>query len=227
MTQELAMPPTVAPLGDRALTITIGDRVDPEIARRVRDLAGRIRGARLEGVQEVVIGYAALSVWYDALHVDHATMALALQPLLLDDARSPGAGESLAPPRDHLIPVTYDGPDLPDVAARTGLTVADVVARHSGRWYDVYLLGFVPGWAYLGELDPALVVPRRDEPRLRVSPGSVAIAGAQTGVYPIATPGGWHLIGRTTAVLFDPVAEPPATLAPGDRVRFVPLEAAE
>jgi KipI family sensor histidine kinase inhibitor len=123
--------------------------------------------------------------------------------------------------REHVIPVQYDGPDLEDVARRTGLAVADVIARHSAPTYTVYFLGFVPGWAYLGELDPALVVPRRTEPRARVPAGSVAIAGAQTGVYPYAIPGGWHLIGRTSVGLFDPMRDPPAVFAAGDRVRFV------
>jgi KipI family sensor histidine kinase inhibitor len=226
MTSTAVAASSIVPLGDSALTITVGDRVDPETMRRVRALAAGIRAAALAPVQEIVIGYAALSVWYDALHTDHAAMVAALQPILSGDAVPSAAGMTVAPSREHLIPVTYDGLDLADVAQRTGLTVSDVVARHSERWYEVYLLGFVPGFAYLGELDPALVLPRRAEPRPRVSAGSVAIAGAQTAVYPLATPGGWHLIGRTTAVLFDPGVEPPATLAPGDRVRFVPAETA-
>lgn len=217
---------SVVPLGDSALTISVGDRVDPETASRVRALAASIRAAALAPVQEVVVGYAALSVWYDALRTDHAAMVAALEPILSGEAAPPAAGMTAAPRREHLIPVTYDGPDLADVAQRIGLTVSDVVARHSGRWYEVYLLGFVPGFAYLGELDPALVLTRRATPRPRVSAGSVAIAGAQTAVYPLMTPGGWHLIGRTSVVLFDPAAEPPATLAPGDRVRFVPAETA-
>ncbi|HEX9167224.1 MAG TPA: 5-oxoprolinase subunit PxpB, partial [Gemmatimonadales bacterium] len=124
------------------------------------------------------------------------------------------------PGREWVIPVRYDGPDLEWVAARTGLNPDEVVRRHSARLYTVYLLGFVPGFAYLGELDPTLVLPRRSTPRQRVPAGSVAIAGAQTAVYPLATPGGWHLIGQTTLRLFDPEREPPALLAAGDTVRF-------
>jgi KipI family sensor histidine kinase inhibitor len=212
--------PSIVPLGDSALTIRVGDRVDSAIAARARALADRIRAARLESVSEVVTGYAAVSVWYDALHVDYQTIADAMEPIVADNAQSSPAGP---PAREHLLPVRYDGPDLQDVAQRTGLSVQDVIARHSDRWYDVYLIGFVPGWAYLGELDPRLVLPRRAVPRTRVPAGSVAIAGAQTGVYPLTTPGGWHLIGRTSAVLFDVAAEPPALLAAGDRVRFVPV----
>jgi KipI family sensor histidine kinase inhibitor len=171
-------------------------------------------------VREVVVGYAALTVWYDALRTDYAVIAAALEPIL---DQTPAAARAADTPREHRIPVRYDGPDLAEVADRTGLTVSEVIDRHSNRWYEVYLIGFVPGWAYLGDLDPALVLPRRSVPRTRVPAGSVGIAGAQTGVYPLATPGGWHLLGRTSIVLFDPNAEPPALLAPGDRVRFVPV----
>jgi KipI family sensor histidine kinase inhibitor len=110
--------------------------------------------------------------------------------------------------------------DLDAVAASAGLSVSEVIERHTGRAYGVDLLGFVPGWAYLSELDPSLQIPRRAQPRPRVPAGSVAIAAAQTGVYPLDTPGGWHIIGRTETVLFDPAREPPALLRPGDTVRF-------
>jgi KipI family sensor histidine kinase inhibitor len=122
------------------------------------------------------------------------------------------------------IPVRYggdDGPDLEGVAGRLGLASDAVVALHAGTTYRVFMLGFAPGFAYLGTLPAELSLPRRTEPRPSVPAGSVAIAARQTGVYPVATPGGWHLIGRTEVTLWDPSAEPPARLAPGDRVRFV------
>ena len=114
-----------------------------------------------------------------------------------------------------------DGPDLADVAAHCGLSADEVVQRHTQAEYVVYFIGFQPGFAYLGGLDDALHTPRRAEPRVAVPAGSVGIGGAQTGIYPLATPGGWQLIGRTALRLFDPQAEPPTLLAPGDRVRFV------
>jgi KipI family sensor histidine kinase inhibitor len=123
------------------------------------------------------------------------------------------------------IGVSYggaDGPDLPDVAARTGLSEADVVRMHAGVEYRVFVLGFVPGFPYLGVVPAALDLPRRATPRVRVPAGSVAIAGRQAGIYPFATPGGWHLLGRTDAPLWDPRRDPPTLLAPGDRVRFTP-----
>jgi len=122
--------------------------------------------------------------------------------------------------RLHVIPVRYGGMDLEAVANSTGLSTAEVIARHSNREYSVDLLGFVPGFAYLSELDASLQLPRRAEPRSRVAAGSVAIAGAQTAVYPLDTPGGWHIIGRTETPMFDPAREQPALLRAGDTVRF-------
>lgn len=212
--------PLILPLGDTAATIRFGDEVDARLAKHVQSLARHIRSAGLPYVREVVVGYAALTVWYDALHTDYAVTAAALDSILRDPTPLP-ASDNL--PRDHVIPVTYDGPDLGEVANRTGLTVPDVIARHSDRWYEVYLIGFVPGWGYLGDLDPKLVLPRRATPRTHVPAGSVAIAGAQTGVYPLTTPGGWYLLGRTSVRMFDPLADRPALLAPGDRVRFEPV----
>jgi 5-oxoprolinase (ATP-hydrolysing) subunit B len=211
--------PIFCPLADSALTIALGDRADAETSARVRAVAAGVRAAGLAPVRDVAFGYAAVTVWYDALHTDYAAMEALLQPIV---AAAAVAEPGFAVGREHVIPVRYDGPDLEDVARRTGLAVADVIARHSARTYTVYFLGFVPGWAYLGELDPRLVVPRRTEPRARVPAGSVAIAGAQTGVYPYTIPGGWHLIGRTSVGLFDPMRDPPAVFAAGDRVRFVP-----
>jgi KipI family sensor histidine kinase inhibitor len=219
-------PPSILPLGDAALTIRLGDRVDLALAARVRDCAGRIQAAQLGAVREIVPAYAALTVFYDPARTGYAEMVRLLDRIVQEPQAPPGADgmprEHM--PRVHRIPVRYDGADLLDVAARTGLTRDEVVARHSAPTYTVLLLGFVPGFAYLGELDPRLVLPRRAEPRRRVAAGSVAIAGAQTAVYPLETPGGWHLIGRTTTVLFDPDRIPPARLAPGDRVRFMPVD---
>lgn len=213
--------PSIVPLGDSAVTIRLGNRVDRALAVRVRALAAQIRDAGLPTVREVVVGYAALTVWYDALRTDYAVIADALEPIV----QAPTVSlTSHIGTREHTLPVRYDGPDLTDVAQRTGFTVSEVIARHSGRWYEVYLIGFVPGFAYLGDLDPALVLPRRMAPRTRVPAGTVGIAGAQTGVYPLVTPGGWHLLGRTSVALFDPAADPPALLAPGDRVRFEPVD---
>jgi KipI family sensor histidine kinase inhibitor len=121
------------------------------------------------------------------------------------------------------IPVRYDGEDLPAIAVRLGLDVAEVIQRHCAPTYTVACLGFSRGFPYLEGLDPVLRLPRRESPRARVPTGSVAIAADQTGIYPQSSPGGWHLLGRTDATIFDPLREPPGLLAPGDRVRFVPV----
>jgi 5-oxoprolinase (ATP-hydrolysing) subunit B len=138
----------------------------------------------------------------------------------------PADAEAVPAGRLVEIGVRYDGEDLPGVADRLGLEVAQVVARHAAPTYTVACLGFSRGFPYLDGLDPSLRIPRRDSPRARVPAGAVAIAADQAGIYPQAMPGGWHVLGRTDAVLFDEAAEPPALLAPGDRVRFVPLEPA-
>lgn len=205
------------PLGDSAVTITFGTERSAELLARIHATARSLESAGIPHVEDVVPAYLALTVYYDALHTTYEDMAKSI--LDACDQSTRGARDS-APTRSHVIPVHYDGMDLEAVATATGLAVAEVIARHSGREYTVDLLGFVPGWAYLSELDPALQLPRRSEPRPRVAAGSVAIAAAQTGVYPLDTPGGWHIIGHTETVMFDPTREPPALLRAGDTVRF-------
>lgn len=200
----------------------LGDRVDRVLHRRVLDLARGIEAARIPGVRDLVPAYAALTVFCESPAVAERVRT-ALTAVLEPWGRESGFGNRESdgePGKLVIIPVAYDGPDLDEVAERTGLTREEVIRRHTAREYDVFLLGFAPGWAYLGELDPALHLPRRSTPRTRVPAGSVAIAGAQTGVYPIATPGGWHLLGTTTVALFDRERNPPSLLRPGDRVRF-------
>lgn len=206
---------TCVPLGERALLLRFGDRIDPEIHRRVTGARRAIAAAHPEGLEELVPAYTTLAVWFDPGRRQAEELAEELLALARSaSAASPDSG------RQWVIPVRYDGPDLDEVAERTGLAVDEVVRRHTGRTYTVYLLGFVPGFGYLGDLDPVLVLPRRSSPRQRVAAGSVAIAGAQTAVYPLDTPGGWHLIGHTDLTLFDAAREPPALLAAGDTVRF-------
>jgi KipI family sensor histidine kinase inhibitor len=210
-------PPRLHALGDHALTVTFADRITPDAHARVRALLRALQQAPPEGVVECVPAYSTLSVWFDPARTRFETLA----PIVERLAHRAG---SQAPPagREWVIPVRYDGPDLAAVARDTGLPPDEVVARHAGGRYTVLLLGFVPGFAYLGGLDPALALPRRASPRRRVPAGSVAIAGEQTAVYPLDTPGGWHLIGSTGLRLFDPGRDPPALLRVGDHVRFEP-----
>ncbi|MFN0178185.1 MAG: 5-oxoprolinase subunit PxpB [Gemmatimonadales bacterium] len=210
------MVPRISPLGDAALTVSFADRLDDEARDQVLGLADRLTRRADPAIVELVPAYVSLVVRYRPDLLDYAT----IRALVADHLG--GAAPRLAPGRLIEIPVHYDGPDLDAVAGGTGLTAAEVIALHCGREYSVSLLGFVPGFAYLTELDPRLVLPRRAAPRPRVPAGSVAIAGEQTGIYPAETPGGWHLIGRTPLRVFDPAREPPSLFAVGDRVRFVP-----
>jgi inhibitor of KinA len=212
--------PRCVPLGDSALTLVFGDRIDPEIHQQVMAVTRRLQSAPVRSVREVVPAYTTISIWFDPLERDAAGVAAEL----LDLAAESGALEPVAPGREWVIRVRYDGPDLADVATTLGMNPAEVVRRHQETSYRVYLLGFVPGFAFLGMLDPALVLPRRSSPRPRVPAGSVGIAGVQTGIYPIDTPGGWHLLGRTDLVLFDPRRDPPTLLEIGDTVRFEAVE---
>jgi inhibitor of KinA len=207
------------PLGDSAITIAFGTERSAELLNQVHAAAASLVAAGLPEVQDIVAAYLGVAVFYDPLHASYSEMTPRLLAVC-ERAAASTAVSNKSP--EHQIRVTYDGPDLEQVSVSAGLPVDEVIARHSGRSYTVDLLGFVPGFAYLSELDSALQLPRRSEPRPRVPAGSVAIAGAQTAVYPLDTPGGWHIIGRTDSVMFDPLRDPPALLRAGDKVRFVP-----
>jgi KipI family sensor histidine kinase inhibitor len=165
-------------------------------------------------VRQAIAGYAGVTVQFDPDQTTHDALTSAIRRLA---SKRPPMSE---PGRLHRIPVVYDGPDMETVAAALGLTPARVAEIHTRPIYRVFLVGFVPGWGYLGPLPEELAVPRREVPRTRVPAGSVAIAGRQTGIYPLATPGGWHLIGRTAVKLFLPDSDPPCLLRAGDRVKF-------
>jgi KipI family sensor histidine kinase inhibitor len=206
------------PLGDSAVSIGFGTERSPELLKRVHAAAASIAAAALPEVEDIVPAYLGVAVFYDSLHTSYREMA---PKLLAVCERATTSTEASVKVREHEIRVIYDGPDLEQVSASTGLSADEVIARHSGRTYTVDLLGFVPGFGYLSELHTAIQLPRRSQPRLRVPAGSIAIAGAQTAVYPLDTPGGWHIIGRTDRVMFDPSRDPPALLRAGDKVRFV------
>ncbi len=199
------------------MTIAFGAERSPELLARIHAAARSLEAARIPNVVDVVPAYLALTVFYDPHRASYDEIAATL----LDACAHPIPGaHDTAAPRNVLIPVYYDGMDLDAVAAATGLSTSEVIIRHASRTYTVDLLGFVPGFAYLSEIDPSLQLPRRPEPRPRVPAGSVAIAAAYTGVYPLDTPGGWHIIGRTKTTMFDSLREPPALLRAGDTVRF-------
>jgi len=217
------LPPRYSPLGDSAVTIRLGDVISRELSARVFRVAEALCDAALDGVVDIVPSYGCIGVFYDPIRVKFAELLSQLRPIV-DQTRKSASGESESMRGSVIrIPVLYDGADLGEVAARSGYSEDEVVRLHAEREYHVYVIGFVPGFAYLGELHPALVLPRRATPRAHVPGGSVAIAEAQTGVYPFSTPGGWHLIGTTNAKMFDAAARNPALLRVGDRVVFEPV----
>ncbi len=221
--------PTLEPLGDQALLLRVADTADADANRRVHAIAARVRAAAPAWLVDCVPAYASVAVFFEAAAVGGDDPAAAVRAWLAALLRAEAAGAALPEPRIVEVPVHYggaDGPDLDAVAAACGLTAAELIERHATVEYRVAMLGFSPGFPYLLGLDPALAVPRLPTPRLRVPAGSVGIGGTQTGVYPDAGPGGWRLIGRTPLALFDPRRDPPARLLPGDRLRFVPIDAA-
>ena len=194
---------------------------EEEARAAVQRQAALIAGHNLRGVIDVVLGLDSVLVCYDPLVMTAPELSQAL-----DQAQHDGAFEQRTRSVAHEIPVVYggsDGPDLGDIAYAAGLSEAEVVALHTSRPMPVLMIGFMPGYPYIGELPEPLRLPRRAEPRVAVPAGSVAIANDQTGIYPSRSPGGWHIIGRTEVRLFDPLREPPALLQAGDDVRFVAL----
>ncbi|MEO8672427.1 MAG: 5-oxoprolinase subunit PxpB [Tahibacter sp.] len=217
---------SIEALGDGVLMLQFGERIDTQINAQVYAAAQQLQRAALPGIRDIVPAYASLAVHYDALQWADASGANAAQRC--EDALRAALSVEADVQRDDasaliVVPVCYGGefgPDLAALAAHTGLSEADVMARHCDATYRVAMLGFAPGFAYLLGLDVALHAPRRAQPRLRVPAGSVAIGGAQTGIYPRELPGGWNLIGRTPWTMFDVRRSPASKLAPGDRVRF-------
>ncbi len=202
----------------RGLYLRYAERMDPKANARVHALTARLLQAPLPGVTDLIPGYGTLYVEYDPRQTDAARVRRWVK------RHEEGLEGSRGARRLVEIPVRYDGPDLAEVAQRTGFSVEEVIRIHSASVYRVYAVGFVPGFPFMGEVDPRLRVPRRPTPRQAVPAHAVGIAGAQTGVYPLSTPGGWHLLGRALVRVYDPRRPKPFLLEPGDRVRFVPRE---
>ena len=215
---------TLTRVGDAALAVEFEPRIDPAVNARALAVGAALRAARHAGVLDVVEGFCTVTVVFDPLRTDVGRVAAELETAAARRRGSVEAGREVA------LPVCYGGPhgpDLEQVAAFAGCGADEVVALHSGAVYRVYMLGFLPGFAYLGSVDPRIAIPRRRSPRLRVPAGSVGIAGLQTGVYPLEAPGGWHLIGRCPVRIFDLERAEPFRLQAGQRVRFEPITEAE
>ena len=208
--------------GDSAIFVEFEDRIDPGVNARTIAFAEAINAANVAGVRDVVPTYRSTAIYFDPLRTDSAVLMASVEREAGRPALAPAA--TVAPVR---IPVCYGGelgPDLAGVAAFAKADEEDVVRLHADGTYRVFMLGFVPGFAYLGTVDPRIAMPRHATPRVRVPCGSVGIAGIQTGVYPAETPGGWQLIGRTPLKPFDPFRDPPFLMKAGDSVQFYPIE---
>ena len=211
----------IVPAGDAALIVEFEDRIDPAINARAVALAESLDLALVPGVRDVVPTHRSVAVYFDPLKTDQQALGTAIEDLVQRPTEVP------VPRREPInVPVCYGGdcgPDLPRVAAFAGLTEAAVVELHASTPYRVLMLGFLPGFAYMGLVDSRIAAPRLDTPRTRVPSGSVGIAGVQTGIYPRETPGGWQLIGRTPVRPFDLSRPDPFLFRSGDEVRFHPI----
>jgi inhibitor of KinA len=205
--------PRVLPYGESAFLVELGDAFDEALAERTRALAD------LWQIGPAIPAYASAVLQFDPGLVTFESAERRIRDLL---SRMSTERFSVRSGRLVEIPTRYDGADLAEVAAMSKVSVDELVALHSGRDYTAFFLGFLPGWAYCGRLDPRIKAPRLESPRPRIAAGTVAVADGQTGVYSYPSPGGWRLIGSTDVAMFDPARDEPSLLRAGDRVRFVP-----
>ena len=214
---------TVLPLGDAAVTVEFGREIAPHLNDRVLAFAQAVRMQHWEGVLDVVPAYASVSIHVDPLRLPVSILSQRLHALSCDVEAAPSG-------RTHRVPVLYGGewgPDLDDVAVFAQRSLADTIRLHHANVYRVYMLGFSPGFPYMGLVPSSIAMPRLATPRSVVPAGSVGIAGCQTGIYPSATPGGWRIIGRTPLSLYQPTSSQPFLFTPGDTVEFYPIDADE
>ena len=220
------MKPTISPVGDRAISIDFGQVIDPTINRHIRQTIERIKELQLDGIIELVPTYCALLVEYDAMLYSYSEICKIIEPIL-EEGMTNTTNELVTVVE---VPTVYGGefgPDLSFVASHNHLSEDEVISIHSGTDYLVYMLGFIPGFTYLGGMDSRIATPRLSSPRTLIPAGSVGIAGEQTGTYPSDSPGGWQIIGRTPVTMYDMSKAQAALLKAGDYVRYVPIDESE
>ncbi len=226
-------PYTIYPCGDHAITIELDNRVDVEISRQVISLYQKIRSLKLPGVLDIIPAYSSVTIVYDLrLLTKQFTGASVYETMhaVLQNAANDVLSAVVAQTRLIRIPVCYDtslAPDIVSLAALHQLTVEEVIQLHTAVTYRVYMIGFLPGFAYMGSVEERIITPRKESPRTNVPAGSVGIAGEQTGIYPFASPGGWQLIGQTPLPMFAVNQSQPCYLQPGDAVQFFSISVEE
>ena len=210
------------PAGDCALVAEFGQIIDETVNDQVHGMARWLQAQRIPGVQEVLPTFRSLMVYYDPIRISYGKLVKRLE-------RCPEMADAAAHSEKKIleVPCCYDGPDLDSMEKLTGLSRETIIQIHSGVDYKIYMMGFLPGFVYLGGLDPRICAPRLETPRTRIEPGSVGIGGSQTGVYPVASPGGWRILGCTPLKFYDPTRPEPILCKAGEYIRFVPISRAE
>lgn len=211
--------------GDSSILITFGNEINEEINRKITTIVQLMHDQQIEGVVDMIPAFCSLLINYDPRIISYEKMRKRMQEMVKMDVKG-GAGRK----RVFEIPVCYGGeygPDMENIASHAGLTEREVIDIHSSKDYLIYMLGFLPGFCYLGGLDERIHTPRLANPRVKISAGSVGIGGSQTGIYPMDSPGGWQLMGMTPVKTYDPEREKPILVEAGDYIRFIPIDEAE
>lgn len=211
--------------GDCAVTVSFKNEISKEVNRNVTSFTRAVENSKIDGVIELIPAFCAVTVVYDPCVVTSSQLKLKFKKIIKKMGNI-----SAFTPTLYKIPVCYDDEfalDMENVKAHTGLSRDEIISIHSGTDYLIYMLGFLPGFAYLGEMDKRLVTPRLESPRLEISQGAVGIGGEQTGIYPVASPGGWQLIGKTPVLVYDNKKENPILYRAGDYIRFIPISKEE
>lgn len=217
--------PRILAAGDAAITVEFGNEISPEINRKIRAFCDELKAEKIEGITDIIPTFRSVLINYLPVKIAYNEIVTRVNVIL--ETNRQAETKSM---RIHMIPVCYGGefgPDLEDVAEFAGLGVEDTIALHSSKPYLIYMLGFLPGFSYLGGLDMRLAMPRLETPRIRIEAGSVGIGGESTGIYPLASPAGWRLIGRTPLKTYDPDREIPILYEAGEYIQFVPIDLEE
>ena len=210
------------PAGDSALVAEFGQIIDEQINDQVHGMAQWLLEQPVPGVLEILPTFRSLMIYYDPIRISYGKLVKKLERCPELSGKQADDGKKILE-----VPCCYDGPDLDSMEALTGLPKERIIEIHSSVDYKIYMMGFLPGFVYLGGLDPRICAPRLDTPRTRIAPGSVGIGGSQTGVYPVASPGGWRILGYTPLKFYDPASPDPILCKAGEYIRFVPMTRAE